>query len=148
MYTSIVVGTDGSSRARAAVQHAAGLAKLSGARLHLVSAYKVPSTVGAAMAPETAIFAAAGDATELHESVQQLLDGLASELRRDGVDVETYACGVAAADAICDVAAAQEADVIVVGDKGMHGARRLLGSVPNSVTHRASCAVLIVPTHA
>ena len=58
----------------------------------------------------------------------------------------TYACPLSPADAICDVAAAQEADVIVVGDKGVHGARRLLGSVPSAVTRHAGCAVLIVPT--
>jgi nucleotide-binding universal stress UspA family protein len=35
---------------------------------------------------------------------------------------------------------------IVVGNKGMRGARRVLGSVPNSVAHLAPCSVLIVDT--
>ena len=38
------------------------------------------------------------------------------------------------------------ADLIVVGNKGMHGTHRVLGSVPNSVAHQAPCAVLIVAT--
>ena len=38
------------------------------------------------------------------------------------------------------------ADLIVVGNKGMKGVRRVLGSVPNSVAHQANCSVLIVDT--
>ena len=53
-----------------------------------------------------------------------------------------------AADAILDVAEEQRADLIVVGNKGMTGAKRfLLGSVPNKVSHHAPCSVLIVRTH-
>jgi nucleotide-binding universal stress UspA family protein len=44
------------------------------------------------------------------------------------------------------VADSERADLIVVGNKGMKGARRVLGSVPNSVAHRANCSVLILPT--
>jgi nucleotide-binding universal stress UspA family protein len=51
-----------------------------------------------------------------------------------------------AADAILDTALAVDADLVVVGSQGMQGARRVLGSVPNSVAHGASCAVLIVKT--
>jgi nucleotide-binding universal stress UspA family protein len=36
--------------------------------------------------------------------------------------------------------------MIVVGNKGMRGARRVLGSVPNRVSHHAACCVLIVQT--
>jgi nucleotide-binding universal stress UspA family protein len=146
VYRSIVVGTDGSSRARAAVRHATELAKLSGATVHLVSAYKVPSAVGVGLAPEATVLASGVADADVQGSVESMLDDLAAEIRRDGVSVETYACGYAAADALCEVATTHQADVIVVGDKGMHGARRLLGSVPNSVAHRAGCAVLIVPT--
>ena len=51
------------------------------------------------------------------------------------------------ADAILDVAEELGADLIVVGNKGMTGAKRfLLGSVPNQVSHHAPCAVMIVRT--
>jgi len=62
--------------------------------------------------------------------------------------VETYACCRTAADALLEVAEHQSADLIVVGNKGMHGARRVLGSIPNTIAHQAHCAVLIVPTGA
>jgi nucleotide-binding universal stress UspA family protein len=146
VYRSIVVGTDGSDRAQAAVKHAAELAKAAGATLHVVSAYKSPTAAGATLAPEAALLASGAGDAEVHDAVESMLNDVAAELRRDGVEVMTYACGYAAADALCEVAATHQADVIVVGDRGMHGARRLLGSVPNSVAHRAGCAVLIVPT--
>jgi len=64
-----------------------------------------------------------------------------------GVDVETRAVRGDAADAIIEVAEQVGADLIVVGNKGMTGARRfLLGSVPNKVSHHAPCSVLIVRT--
>ena len=64
-----------------------------------------------------------------------------------GVEVETYAREGDPADAILDVAEEQNADLIVVGNKGMTGAKRfLLGSVPNKVSHHAPCSVLIIRT--
>ncbi len=38
------------------------------------------------------------------------------------------------------------ADLLVVGNKGMRGARRILGSVPNSVAHGAHCSVATIDT--
>ena len=64
-----------------------------------------------------------------------------------GVEVQTIARQGEPADAILDVAEEQNADLIVVGNKGMTGAKRfLLGSVPNKVSHHAPCSVLIVRT--
>ena len=61
--------------------------------------------------------------------------------------VETFARQGDAADAILDVAEEQRSDLIVVGNRGMTGAKRfLLGSVPNKVSHHAPCSVLIVRT--
>ena len=51
-----------------------------------------------------------------------------------------------AADGLCSVAEAIGADLIVVGNKRMHGVARLLGSVPNRVAHKATCSVLIART--
>ena len=66
--------------------------------------------------------------------------------RRRG-EVETFARQGDAADAILDVAEEQRSDLIVVGNRGMTGAKRfLLGSVPNKVSHHAPCSVLIVRT--
>jgi nucleotide-binding universal stress UspA family protein len=49
-------------------------------------------------------------------------------------------------DAIISTANRVRADLIVVGNKGMKGVRRVLGSVPNSVMHRAYCSVAIIDT--
>jgi nucleotide-binding universal stress UspA family protein len=67
--------------------------------------------------------------------------------REAGVPVNVYPRQGDPADAILDVAEEQDADLVVVGNKGMTGAKRfLLGSVPNKVSHHAPCSVLIIRT--
>jgi nucleotide-binding universal stress UspA family protein len=51
------------------------------------------------------------------------------------------------ADVVIRVAEQEGADLIVVGNKGMSGVKRVLGSVPNSIAPGAHCSVLIVDTH-
>ena len=81
------------------------------------------------------------------EDVSETLEGAADGLRDEGVEVETHAREGDPADAILDVAEEQKADLIVVGNKGMTGAKRfLLGSVPNKVSHHAPCSVMIIRT--
>jgi nucleotide-binding universal stress UspA family protein len=81
------------------------------------------------------------------EDVQAVLDEEADRIRGDVGAVETFAREGDPADAILDVAEEKNADLIVVGNKGMTGARRfLLGSVPNKVSHHAPCNVMIVRT--
>ena len=81
------------------------------------------------------------------EDVEATLQEAADGVDGAGVKVETFAREGAAADAILDVAEEQHADLIVVGNKGMTGAKRfLLGSVPNKVSHHAPCSVLIIRT--
>lgn len=146
MFSSIVVGTDGSSTARTAVDKAAALAKQCGAHLHLVSGYKAPSQIMAMPMAEAMMAPGAASDQEVHESVEGMLRDLAKEIEGDGISVSVYACPENPADALLDVAAHQSADLIVVGSRGMTGARRILGSVPNNVAHHAGCSVLIVHT--
>jgi nucleotide-binding universal stress UspA family protein len=82
------------------------------------------------------------------EDVLAMLDRAAEDAKTGGIKrVETFARQGDAADAILDVAEEQRADLIVVGNRGMTGAKRfLLGSVPNRVSHHAPCSVLIVRT--
>ncbi len=77
-----------------------------------------------------------------------MLQRTAEEARALGVsEVETFARQGDPADAIIDVAEEQGSDLIIVGNRGMTGAKRfLLGSVPNKVSHHAPCSVLIVRT--
>ncbi len=65
---------------------------------------------------------------------------------RQGNEVVTYAVAGDAAQRIVEVAESRGADLIVVGNKGMTGAKRLLGSVPNKVAHSAPCSVMIIHT--
>ena len=82
------------------------------------------------------------------EDVEHALSGRRRRrCARPGVEVATYARQGDPADAILDVAEEQKADLIVVGNKGMSGAKRfLLGSVPNKVSHHAPCTVMIIRT--
>jgi nucleotide-binding universal stress UspA family protein len=139
VFETVVVGADESATAAEAVRVAIELVKLTGGRLHIVTAYKPQPFVSAA-GEEFAKSMSSGD---LAESV---LADLASRARTGGVEVETHLKDDAPADAICEVATQVKADVIVVGNKGMTGLRRVLGSVPNSVAHQAPCAVLIAFT--
>jgi len=140
MYAAIVVGTDGSETAAEAVRHAAELAKQFGAALHLVSAYKPAALDTRGLPPEVS------DAVRSSSKVETLLADLSSRLRPSGITVSTHAMKGDPAEAIISVASDEKADLIVVGNKGMKGARRVLGSVPNTVAHQAPCAVLIVHT--
>jgi nucleotide-binding universal stress UspA family protein len=146
MFRSIVVGTDGSETARKAVADAVQLAQLSGAKLHVVSAYE-PVPRGrlreeARQAPEDMQWM-----INPREDVDATLAEAADRVREAGVDVDIFAREGDPADAILDVAEERDADLIVVGNKGMTGAKRfLLGSVPNRVSHHAPCSVLIIRT--
>jgi len=146
VFASIVVGTDGSETAREAVRQAVELAATLGARLQIVSAYE---PVPAARLREE-VREVPPDlqwAINPREDVDATLRAGAEVARERGVEAETYARQGDPADAILDVAEEQGADLVVVGNKGMTGARRfLLGSVPNRVSHHAPCSVLIIRT--
>lgn len=148
MFHNIVVGTDGSATAGLAVRHAAALAKMCGARLHLVRATSSSAMLQAMSADAAAAMTVdvTGVAVIQAEEVAVQLRLTAADLVRQGLEVETYGGTGDAARLIVDVATAQGADLIVVGNKGMAGARRLLGSVPNKIAHSAPCNVLIVYT--
>ena len=146
MFTSIVVGTDGSAPAREAVRSATEMARLCGAQLHVVSAYRVfgDMVLVAAGLEETAV-AGTGTEERIRADVEAMLGELAQELEAEGVAVTTYASADNPAQAILDVADRQGADLIVVGNRGTRNPRAL-GSVPSNVVHLARCSVLVVHT--
>jgi nucleotide-binding universal stress UspA family protein len=147
MYGSIVVGTDGSDTAKEAVRQAGELARAIGAQVLLVSAYE-PVPESRLRRERTEVPEDVSWMVNPREDVQAVLDEEAESLKEKGIDgVETFAREGDPADAILDVAEEKGADLIVVGNKGMTGARRfLLGSVPNKVSHHAPCNVMIVRT--
>lgn len=146
MFKSIVVGTDGSDTANQAVRQAVELAGAVGGKLDLVSAYEpVPAqrlNEERRQAPEDLQWA-----INPREDVDVTLEAAAEVARQAGVAVEVFPRQGDPADAILDVAEERDADLIVVGNKGMTGAKRfLLGSVPNKVSHHAPCSVMIIRT--
>lgn len=146
MFRSIVVGTDGSDTATQAVRQAIELARSIGARIELVSAYE---PVSDARLREQSIVVPEDLQWIINPRADVLatLEAAAGEIRAAGVEVEVFARQGDPADAILDVAEERGSDLIVVGNKGMTGAKRfLLGSVPNKVSHHAPCSVLIIRT--
>ena len=146
MFGSIVVGTDGSETAGEAVRQATDLAKSVGASVNLVSAFEPVGNQRLReerqQVPEDMQWM-----VNEREDVENTLNSAAEQIREAGVKVETFARQGDPADAILDVAEEQGADLIIVGNKGMSGAKRfLLGSVPNKVSHHAPCSVMIIRT--
>jgi nucleotide-binding universal stress UspA family protein len=146
LFNKIVVGTDGSETAAKAVEQAISLAAAVGAKLDVVTAYEP--------VPESRLMTERRDtpqdiqwAISPREDVESTLGGVSDLAAAAGVTVERHARQGDPADAILDVAEEIGADLIVVGNKGMTGAKRfLLGSVPNKVSHHAPCSVLIIRT--
>src|SRR3954451_17033004 len=138
----IIVGTDGSDGAKAAVAEAGRLASALGSKVIVVSAYQpLSSWAAAAMAQ-----AAMTEPAEGQLDADTALRSAAERLRADGVECDVRAVCGSPAEALIDVAALEHASTIVVGSRGVRGPRRLLGSVPNTVSHKAPCTVMIVRT--
>jgi nucleotide-binding universal stress UspA family protein len=143
MVQTIAVGTDGSDTAQTAVDFALDMAERYGAQLVIASAYRpvsedrlrkeqadAPQDIQWSINPSEEV-----DATlrQVEEAAKERELKYVSEARNGDP-----------ADVLCDIAADHGADIIVVGNKGMQ--RRLLGSVPNSVAHKAPCSVVVVKT--
>jgi len=146
VFSRIVVGTDGSGTAAEAVRQARELARLAGATLSIVSAY---SPIPERKVKDQLREAPADVQYEIgpREDVNLILDAAAAEARKESVEVQTHPVEGDPGEAILNVAEETSADLIVVGNKGMTGARRfLLGSVPNNISHHAPCSVMIVRT--
>lgn len=143
MYRTVAVGTDGSETAARAVEAALEIAARFDARVVLLSAYHpVPADRlrrERQAAPEELQWM-----INPHEDVDAALRE-AGELAEDrGLEWTSDADRGDAADVLISLAEKHGADLLVIGNKGMH--RRVLGSVPNSVTHSAGCSVLLVKT--
>jgi len=146
VFERIVVGTDGSETAGKAVSSAVELAKLSEARLDVVSAY-APVASSRLRDEEAGLSEDVSHVVNPREDVNLLLEKAAAEAKKAKVEVATHAVEGDPGEAILDVAEEVKADLIVVGNRGMSGARRFfLGSVPNRISHHAPCDVWIVHT--
>jgi len=141
MLSTVAVGTDGSRTAGEAVSMAADLASRCDAKLVLLSAFqgsggRAPRPTGSSQEIEWAANSSA--------RVREILSRTENELKAKGIDCATRVDEGDAAEVLVELAAECGADLLVIGNKGMH--RRVLASVPNTVTHRAPCSVLVVKT--
>jgi nucleotide-binding universal stress UspA family protein len=149
VFRNIVVGTDGSSTADKAVDVAGELGRLSGAAVHVVTAYRpvrsaVLAGVGAMGGVATAP-AWLGDDERV--AAEEVVRRAGERLAQAGVRAATVARLGEPADALLAIAEELGADLLVVGNRGMTGVRRyLLGSVADRVAHHAPCSVHIVHT--
>jgi nucleotide-binding universal stress UspA family protein len=141
MISTIAVGTDGSPTASTAVKTACGMANALGADLVLLSA-----STGSKEGPLDR-----RDATEETQwafnptaRTREIVARAEEDARRQGISCRTMVDEGDPADVLVRLAGECDADLLVIGNKGMQ--RRVLGSVPNSVTHNAPCSVLVVKT--
>jgi nucleotide-binding universal stress UspA family protein len=133
VFQSIVIATDGSDTAKKAVQEGAEVAAKVGAQVHVLTAQ--PGK-GGQDSPEGQV--AQPDA---------VLEEACNAVRSSGAQAQGHTRTGDPADAILSFAEEVGADLIVVGNKGLTGARRfLLGSVPDKISHHAPCSVWIVYT--
>jgi nucleotide-binding universal stress UspA family protein len=139
MFDVILVGADDSPTARRAVEAACEICAMSEGTLHIVTAFDQLTVVGG------------GDTHEFKNVINEedgraLLQTLSFIAKKHDVEPVLHSAKGDAADILIAKADEVGADLIVVGNRGMKGVRRVLGSVPNSVAHGAACSVLIVDT--
>lgn len=143
MSEKIVVGSDGSDTAKQAVDEALRIAKALGAELHVVMSNHSLRGAHIVGAPQGAVPVYGS----MHDGLPAaVIDEAVAAARISGITAEGHVIDRDPADALLEVADKVGASTIVVGNKGMSGGRRLLGSVPNKVSHEARCNVLIVAT--
>jgi nucleotide-binding universal stress UspA family protein len=143
MVNTIAVGTDGSDTASRAVDFAIEMAERYGSRLVIASSYRPVAEDRLAKEQEDAPQEIQWSINPM-EDVEATLRDAEERAQARGVKSVSDARQGDPADVLCDVAEEHEADVLIVGNTGMH--RRILGSVPNSVSHKAPCSVMIVKT--
>jgi nucleotide-binding universal stress UspA family protein len=140
---TITVGTDGTDTASKAVDFALDMAERYGAKIVVASCYQPVSEDRLRKeqreAPQEIQWS-----INPTEDVDATLRAAEAKAKKRGLDTASEAREGDPADVLCDIAEAHGADLLIVGNKGMQ--RRILGSVPNSVSHTAPCSVVIVKT--
>ncbi len=146
VYREIVVGTDGSTAALHALDHAIHVAAQETGRLHIVTAYR-PLTPDEIYQHQRGLPPDRRAEVDGAYVVRSMLSAAADRADEARVPSQTYARLGHPASVILDVAAEVNADLVVVGNQGAEGSKRfLLGGVPNKISHHCPCHLLIVHT--
>jgi nucleotide-binding universal stress UspA family protein len=147
-YKTVVVGTDGSESSLRAVVRAGALAGAVGATLVVASAYLPTEQDDRELArAQDALGDEAYQVVGSHPA-EEAVRNAAERARAAGCsDVRTVAVAGSPVEALLDVVRKENADLLVVGNRGLAGIKgRLLGSVPADATRRSGCDVLVVHT--
>ena len=136
---AIVVGTDGSAGAEAAVRKVIELAGASGATVHVVCAYPGRSAL------ERNGLTAKTDPVDLRGVASDVVARDERRFEEAGFDVEVHVREGDPADVLLHVADENGADLIAVGARGRGALQRFaLGSVSAKLSHNAPTSLLIV----
>lgn len=143
MYRTIAVATDGSDTAGRALEAGLEMAEHYGSRLVVISAYSaLPEWQ---LVPErTSVLSEFQWASHVREEVDSILADALDRARDRGLEGQSAAAEGEPAEVICQLAAQSEADLLVIGNKGID--RQVFGSVPRSVCAQAPCTVVLVKT--
>jgi nucleotide-binding universal stress UspA family protein len=134
--STVAVGTDGSETASEAVKQAAEFARRFDAKLVLLSAFKDAPPASGTDEAQWAYSPAA--------QLREILSRTEAEMNDQGLECTSLVDEGDPADVLVRLAEDCGADILVIGNKGMQ--RKVLGSVPNTITHKADCSVLVVKT--
>jgi nucleotide-binding universal stress UspA family protein len=130
MLSTIAVATDGSDTAQRAVDAAFEMARRFNSAVVILTAFQADPGGGWAASSAT--------------HAERVLANAEEAAAEQGLACSSAMSEGDPGEVVVALAERHGADLLVVGNKGMH--RRLLGSVPNTVTHKATCSVFVVKT--
>lgn len=133
----IVVGIDGSTRARSALRWAAGEARARGASLDVVHAWQVQVLAGSPWGP------AVIDISDIEGAAQETVSLALGDPALEGLDATAHVVNGGASRAIIE--RSEGADLVVAGSRGLgRVGAALLGSVTRQLLHHAPCPVVVI----
>lgn len=138
MFSSIVIGVDGSENSLKALMAAQQIAEKFRARLFIVHAFPHTSDLHDAERYEALVARRKSEGRKIIDRARELVAD-------SNVEIEGELLEEPADEAILSVAGTRQADLIAIGTRGMGAVKSaLFGSIATEVTHKAKCPVLVV----
>jgi nucleotide-binding universal stress UspA family protein len=147
-YRTVVVGTDGSESSLLAVARAGALAGAAGATLVIACAYLPTEQDDRELAQAQDVLREDAYQVVGSHPAEDTVRTAAERAKKAGAgEVRTVVVMGSPVETLLDVVEREDADLLVVGNRGLNGIKgRLLGSVPADATRRSQVDVLIVHT--
>ena len=136
VYRTILVPLDHTGRDRAAIAHAAAMARLHGATLHLLHVEEGVTSL---------LYGAQASTAEI-QAGEEYFQSIVAALAKEGIQTElTVVAGRSPKDEIVKLARQVRPDLIVMGAHGHRGVKDLIfGNTINGVRHEVAAPVLVV----